>query len=283
VTALDPPVLSALRTVFLDIDGTYAHRGVVPPGHARAVSAVRAAGHRVFLCTGRPRSMVPPRILDAGFDGMVAGAGVYVLVDDQVLADRRFPPDLATRVVEVLTREGVGFILEAPDALFGRPGAGAWLTALLAGVAVRRPTGRQGPTDVLDVLRTCDDMTTVSFGKVLCFDSAVDLGALAAAIGSEVSVLPSSIPGMGDSAGELYLTGVHKAVGMQLVAEHLGLRREDIIGVGDGLNDIEMLAFAGTSVAIAGADPCVLAVADHVAAGPDEEGLVQLFVDLGLV
>ena len=121
------------RAVFLDIDGTYAVRGVVPPGHVAAVRAVRDAGHLVFLCTGRPLSMVPPRMLEAGFDGIIAGAGGYVLVGDVVLADRRFPADLGARLVAALDRHDVAYVLEAPDALYGPPDVGARLTALLAG------------------------------------------------------------------------------------------------------------------------------------------------------
>jgi hypothetical protein len=88
---------------------------------------------------------------------------------------------------------------------------------------------------------------------------------------------------MGDSAGELYLSWVHKAIGIQTFIEHLGIGRQQVIAVGDGLNDIEMLEFAGTAVAIEGSDPRVLKVADHVAPGPHEEGLVTIFTELGLL
>lgn len=88
---------------------------------------------------------------------------------------------------------------------------------------------------------------------------------------------------MGDSAGELYLSWIHKALGIQAVIDHLGIDREQVVAVGDGLNDIEMLQFAGLAVAIQGSDARVLNVADRVAAGPREEGLVALFVELGLI
>jgi len=83
--------------VFLDVDGTYAAHGVVPPGHEAAVRAARRGGHRVFPCTGRPRSMVSDRLLATGFDGLVAGGGAYVVLGDEVLADRRFPAGPAAR------------------------------------------------------------------------------------------------------------------------------------------------------------------------------------------
>ena len=55
-----------------------------------------------------------------------------------------------------------------------------------------------------------------------------------------------------------------------------------MIAFGDGLNDVEMLELAGIGVAIEGADPRVLAAADRTARGPEHEGLVAAFAELGL-
>ena len=135
--------------MFLDVDGTYAHRGEVPAAHASAVRAARAAGHVVLLCTGRPKVMLPPRILAAGFDGIVGAAGGYVEIDGVVLADRRFPAPLAERAVAALEAHDVAFILEAPDVLYGPLGLDRRLAALL-GAHLRPQPGEshEGPRDV---------------------------------------------------------------------------------------------------------------------------------------
>ncbi|HEY5879749.1 MAG TPA: HAD hydrolase family protein [Nakamurella sp.] len=271
------------RLVFLDFDGTYAHHGVVPAGHVEAVRAVRAAGNGVFLCTGRPRSMIPSGVLTE-FDGFVAAAGGFVEIAGQVLADERFPADLAARVVKLLDGHDVAYLLEAPEAVYGPPGVDRRLAELLAGrLRSTDSPEREGPLDILAALRMADDLTGASFGKITYFESPVSISSLAEQIGPEVGVLPSSIPDMGDSAGEIYLTWINKAVGMQKVADHLGVDREQVVGVGDGPNDLEMLEYAGVGVAIAGSNPRVLAVADMVAPGPHEEGLVAAFAELGLV
>ena len=271
------------RAVFIDVDGTHALRGDVPPGHVEAVRRARAAGHLVFLCTGRPASMVPERIRGAGFDGLVAAAGAYVELGGQVVRDRRFPAELATRVVSVLDAHDVAYVLEAPEALDGPVGVGERLTTLLAGRLGHAAGHHEGPSDILDVLRTADDLGHAAFGKVTCFDSPVPVDTLAREMGHEVDALPSSIPGMGDSSGELFMRGVHKAVGIRAVVERLGLAREDVVGIGDGPNDVEMIEYAGVGVAIEGSDPRVLAVADRTAAGPEHEGLVAAFADLSLI
>ena len=103
-TAATKTIETTIRAVFLDVDGTGADYGVVPEGHVRAVRAAREAGHRVFLCTGRPASMLPESIRGAGFDGLVASAGAYVEIAGEVLVDRRFPADLAARTVAALDR-----------------------------------------------------------------------------------------------------------------------------------------------------------------------------------
>jgi hydroxymethylpyrimidine pyrophosphatase-like HAD family hydrolase len=274
---------TARRAVFLDYDGTYADHGVVPNGHVLAVRAARASGHRVFLCTGRPRSMIHPSVL-AELDGFVAAAGGYVDVGGQLLADHRFPAELAARAVSLLDEHDVAYLLEAPEAVYGPPGVDRRLAALLRGrLRSSDHPDREGPRDILDALRMSDDLTGASFGKITCFDSPVPVSSIAQQIGPEIGALPSSIPDMGDSAGELYLSWIHKALGIQTVTDHLGIDRSQVVAVGDGLNDIEMLEFAGTAVAIQDSDPRVLTVADLVAPGPHQEGLVSLFVELELV
>ena len=271
------------RAVFLDFDGTYADHGVVPDGHVRAVRAARAAGHLVFLCTGRPRSMVLSSVL-AELDGFVAAAGGFVEMGGNVLADHRFPAELAAQTVSLLDEHDVAYLLEAPEAVYGPLGVDRRLAALLVGhLRSSDHPDREGPRDILDALRMSDELTGTSFGKVTCFDARVPLASIAEQLGGEVGVLPSSIPDMGDSAGELYLSWIHKALGIQTVIDHLGIDRAQVIAIGDGLNDIEMLEFAGTAVAIEGSDPRVLKLADHIAPGPQREGLVSTFVEIGLV
>jgi Cof subfamily protein (haloacid dehalogenase superfamily) len=277
---------SAPRYVFLDVDGTYAHHGDVPPAHERVVRAARANGHHVLLCTGRPKSMLPEHIRAAGFDGIVASAGGYVEVDGVVLRDQRFPADLAARAIEALDRHDAAYLLEAPDALYGRPGVDRRLGELLDGHFGHAHGGAQGaasPLEILRALQTPDDLGACSFAKITYFGARIPWQELSAELGDRLGILPSSIAAMGDSAGEIYLVGVHKALGIEEVTTHLGVAREDVIAFGDGLNDLEMLEHAGVGVAIEGADPRVLAVADLVVPGPQAEGLVEGFARVGLV
>lgn len=233
----------------------------------------------MFLCTGRPKVMVPRVLREDFLDGLVCTAGGYVEVGGQVLADVRFPAELARRTAAVLAAAETLFLLEAPDELFSVPGANERIRAIFASVLW---SAGDGPEELLATLRTPDDLSSCSFGKVSVIDAPVAVAELATAIGPEIGALPNSITGLGGHAGELYQIGVDKAVGIRIVEAHLGLRRSDIIAIGDGHNDIEMLAYAGTGVAVESAPAQVREVAQLIIPGPEEEGLVHGLAELGL-
>lgn len=272
---------SARRAIFLDFDGTYAHHGVVPRAHVEAVAAARSHGHVVFLCTGRPVSLVPDEVLASGFDGFVATAGAYVEFGSETLLDLRFSDDLAARAVRYLDENGALYILETPDATFTRRAVVDAMTE-----HARRsgdPAAAQGLRGILDALTVQEDLSMIRPSKVTSFAGPVPLQDIATLIGPDVDAIPASLGDLGEGAGEMFLAGVNKATGIAPVIAHLGLTREHVVACGDGPNDLEMLEFAGTSVAIEGSAPELLATADLVVAGPEHSGLVAAFVTLGLI
>ena len=271
------------RAVFLDVDGTYADYGVVPAGHVRAVRSAREAGHKVLLCTGRPVSMLPPTILGAGFDGLVASAGAYVEVGGEVLLDRRFPTDLAASTVAALDEHDAVYVLESQESLHVPPAAVARLRTIIEAHFRRGPDGRAtGSSAILDSMRPITNPKAVSFAKISVFDAPIPMELLARQIGEAIAVVENSIADEGRHAGELYQRGISKADGVAAVIAHLGMDREDTIAIGDGQNDLEMIAYAGVGIAIEGSSPELLALADRTAAPPHREGLVAAFAELGL-
>ncbi len=216
--------------MFIDFDGTYADHGIVPDEHVAAVRAARENGHLVFLCTGRPLSMIPANVLDGVFDGLVAAAGGYVCVDGQVLSDVRFPQPLGDRLVSLLDEHDVIYILEAPTLTYVRSGTQQRLERLLNS-AVK---SEQGPRDILDRIEVVDSFLGVSFSKATCFASSVALVEIQHEISDLVGLLPSSLPDLGPGAGEFYLPQITKAVGIDVVQRHLGIPTADVIAIGDG-------------------------------------------------
>ncbi|HHX55014.1 MAG TPA: HAD-IIB family hydrolase, partial [Clostridiales bacterium] len=70
--------------------------------------------------------------------------------------------------------------------------------------------------------------------------------------------------------------GVNKGVGLSLIAQHLGIRQEEIIAVGDAGNDIAMIKYAGLGVAMGNATDDVKEIADYITLTNEEDGVAHL-------
>lgn len=69
--------------------------------------------------------------------------------------------------------------------------------------------------------------------------------------------------------------GSTKREGVERLAKMLGVKREEIVAFGDNSNDIGMLQWAGTGVAVGNAAESVQAAADMVTARNDEGGFAK--------
>ena len=77
--------------------------------------------------------------------------------------------------------------------------------------------------------------------------------------------------------------GITKATGIQKVLDFYGADVKDAIGIGDGANDIEMLKFCGTGIAMGNADERAKAAADIITDDIDKDGLYNAFKRMGLI
>ena len=275
------------RAVFVDVDGTLVNdRGLVPPTASEAIRGARANGHLVLLCTGRSTGAIWPEILQIGFDGVVAAAGGYVELDGLVLSHHHVPTEQVLRVSAYFDAHGVEYLLESNDGLHGSPGVRSRMRQLLyAGVTDEDVLAEleRGLAGFIDSVVVGGDPTTLHVNKFSFLDSALTLEEIRAELGDTFDVIPATVPLLGPNRGERSLRGVHKAAGIQVVIDHLGMDRARTVAFGDGFNDLEMLEFAGVGVAMGGAHPDVLAHADHITGSPDEDGIRDGFSALGLI
>ncbi|GBU10549.1 haloacid dehalogenase [Erysipelotrichaceae bacterium] len=75
---------------------------------------------------------------------------------------------------------------------------------------------------------------------------------------------------------EITPKGVHKGEAVRFLANHLGYKLSEIIAVGDGENDIELLKVAGLGLAVANASPKLKIVADGVIVSNDEHAIAHI-------
>ncbi|MCL4374801.1 Cof-type HAD-IIB family hydrolase [Patescibacteria group bacterium] len=86
------------------------------------------------------------------------------------------------------------------------------------------------------------------------------------------------------SGNTIYITDRFgtKACGVHKLMEMLQVKKTAVIGVGDGNNDKVMLLESGLKVAMANAVDEIKAVADYIAPGVDQEGIVDVLEKFAL-
>ena len=69
--------------------------------------------------------------------------------------------------------------------------------------------------------------------------------------------------------------GVSKGSALEELTKHLGISTEEVMAVGDGMNDISLLSSAGLSVAMGSAPEEVKAAADYITLDTEHHGLAH--------
>lgn len=78
---------------------------------------------------------------------------------------------------------------------------------------------------------------------------------------------------------EIVRNGIHKAIGLDYVAQSMQIPRERIIAFGDEDNDLEMLEFAGVGVAMGNAINDVKNIANIITSSNNEDGIAEILID----
>jgi len=252
------------RLLALDVDGTLLTTAQTMSSRTRdALVDAEAAGWHIALITGRPLAHAMPVVEELGLGEFVVaanGATVAEISSGAVLYQASLPGEL---VVEAIRRSrlavpALGLAVSTPGRFVQEPGFD-----ILAPLS-------KADGDVVD--DACPRADEVVHSVVLFVDGMDALAlrdAVAAVVPDGVAVSPSGLPG----SVELTAPGVHKGSGVIHLSARLGVQQDDVVAFGDGLNDHEMLAWAGLGVAMGNASAETKAMADEVTTSNDEDGV----------
>lgn len=279
--------MTSPRIAFLDIDGTILDHGrAVAPSTVAAIRDARAAGHLVYLCTGRAAGAIPAEVSAIGFDGAVTNGGAYATSGTETVVAATMPRDAVQRLIRYFEDRGLLFFLQTDAAVHAPPQVQAEFAAMM-----RRWESAQGEPDEPQtapqgVPRTRDlaELDLGHVAKAVFLGGTVDTVSRAQEeLGERFHIVPGSMPLPGGSNGEIGMRGTTKGSAIEAVLEHLGLDRSAAIGVGDSWNDVEMFQVCGTGIAMGNAAPELQALADETTTSVREDGVWNAFVRHGLV
>ena len=267
--ALAPPRVSAElfgarpfpELLALDIDDTIVtHLGSVNERVVEAVGRATDAGIKVVLSTGRTISTTAPIARALGLDGWAVcsnGALLAMVEPETIVETVTFDPrSILDRIVTLL-----------PDAVYAVEDThGVFHATRIFGAGSLGLSLREVPFEhlltepVVRLVVRSDEHVETGFGEIV-----------------EQMGLHTVIFGVGDTAWmDIGPTGVSKATMLAKLCTRLDVNPARTVAVGDSWNDIDMLAWAGTGVAMGSAPQAVTNVADAMTDATPGDGVAEV-------
>lgn len=275
--------------IVIDLDGTLLNRrGKVSMENCRAVHQAREAGVEVVIATGRAFVESLTAIESIEHEGFVVAAGGSLLCDATTGAtvDRHaMPHELVHDAANSLMGHGHKVLI-----LKDAHTAGYDYLAVGPGGRERLDPASQWwfeniPAQVRFVDHVLEDQhphDTVRLGVVAKSYELVPIARdLQAELGDRAflqhwaAVTAAEATGSSTHLLEVFNPSVNKWTMIRTLCQQRGIEPERVAAIGDGLNDVEIVANAGLGIAMANADPRVVSVAGQTTGDHDEHGVAD--------
>ena len=264
----------AIRCIALDMDRTTLDgAGRLSPGNRAALERAIGKGVHIVIASGRTFTSLPADVLAVkGIEYAITsnGAALYHIPTGRCLHRFLLEPASVERVLELTAGEDITYEAFVAGQAYAD---GAYVADPAVYGADARAVEYVQTTRVpeKDIAAFCRAHSHELDGMDLVIRNGADKARLWDLLEREVPDLyvTSSI----ERLLELGHRDAGKHSGLRLVLERLGLGREEAAAFGDGDNDVEMLSFAGTGIAMENATPACLGAADFVTKSNREDGV----------
>lgn len=259
--------MSAIKLFATDLDGTVLiDRGDqgchATPRLKAALRALQQQGVVVCLASGRMHESIRHIGAEMGVGGPVISYNGAMLRDhdDGLLLHHTLEPGLASEIAALAESRGLPLNYYLDGVLYARKIQPWW--DLYHGRT-------SSPMRAVESHRSLDGRRPT---KLLIHAAAAVISALRVELAPGLAGRCELVI-TADEYLEFLPLGADKGHALAGLAQRLGLGAEDVAAAGDGWNDVGMLRWAGTGIAMASGRVDLHAHADHVVPGPEDDGL----------
>ncbi len=264
------------KLIFFDIDGTLVTENggkrIIPDSTRHAVRALQQAGHLCFINSGRALSEIDSSIDSLQMDGLVCGCGTHILYHGETLLNHTIPFELGNRILRDLETCHLEWLLEGSHTLY---------------YSTEPYTTHIG--DFQDEHRTvfslAFDTVKPTQAKDLVFDKFCICLKTESNLSHFMDIYKNDLDFIdrGNGFYEVVPLGYSKASGIAFLMEYFDIPQKDTIAIGDSTNDLPMLEYAATSIAIGGSPSVVCEASSFVTDPILSDGLYNAFRHLDLI
>jgi Cof subfamily protein (haloacid dehalogenase superfamily) len=259
----------SLKLFATDLDGTVLiDRGEAgchaTPRLKAALRALQAGGVTVCLASGRMHESIRHIGAEMGVRGPVISYNGAMLrsAEDEIWIQRTLDAAVAAEICALAEERRLPLNYYLDGVLYARKIQPWWdlyhgrTSSPMVAVTSHRELAGRPPT------------------KLLIHSDAATIRALRAELAPGLAGRCELVI-TADEYLEFLPLGADKGHALAELAGRLGLKADEVAAAGDGWNDLGMLRWAGTAIAVADGRPDLRAHADYVVEGPEKDGLAE--------
>ena len=278
-----------MKVIFLDADGTLLHSdGHIPESTITACKLAQKNGHKVCLGTGRQIVEIIGDLKKIDYDACICGSGSTVVIDHEIVQDSHFDETEAAKLKQFFFENHIPFIVEGSQGLFSDQGVVDFLNGnldeLCQGMSLEEKMNHSLALVIQQIhVLLVDKLKEIPINKIAFLNSPIPVEEIIKKFNDIYDVIPSTYAPYGPMSGEITRKNITKANGIDVIAKHYNVKREDIISIGDNYNDLPMFEKSGSSVAMGNSVEDVKKAADLVTDDIDHDGIYNAFKKLNII
>ena len=282
------------RLVVVDLDGTMLNSyGMVTENTKNIIRQTMEKGIDVIIASGRPIDSIKTIAKEIGSKNyFIAGNGalIYDMKKDKIIYDKFLPKNKVLEIIKICEENSISYNVYTDQTILA--------TALKYNVLyyqkenLKKEENKQTKISIIEnmyeyvknkkeekylKITICDDNQTVFQSIIRKLRKIQGIEVL------DVSHMSRKTIKQGTEEitiayyyTEITVQNVDKWNAIEFLMQKLNISKEEIVAIGDNVNDKKMIQEAGLGVAMGGSTPEITQIADDVTTSNNEEGVAKV-------
>lgn len=282
------------KLVAIDLDGTMLNQyGIVTENTKNMIKKTIQKGIDVIIASGRPIDSIQSIAREIGSEKyFIAGNGalVYDIQKDEIIYDKFLPKEKVLEIIKICEENSISYNVYTNQTILAK--ALKYNVLYYQKENLKKEESKQTKISIIEnmyeyvknrkeekflKMTICDDNQTVFQSIIRKLRKIEGIEVL------DVSHMARKTIKQGTEQikieyyyTEITMKNVDKWDALEFLMKKLNVRKEEVIAIGDNVNDKKMIQEAGLGVAMGGSTPVVTQVADYVTTSNSEEGVVKV-------
>ena len=252
------------KLIIFDIDGTlvsYKNETHIPVDTIQAIKELKAKGNLIAVATARSYAFTVKILESLKIDYAILHNGAEIIINKECVYQKKIGKRNSISICNELLKTSLCVLAFDDNNIYGH------------NLSEESKRYLEGELGIKNIIRPLNDNENSLLSISLYGEDNVFLNFV-----NDIYSIKFK-----EKENQITAARISKSKAVKHLAKLLNISRKDIVAVGDGINDIEMLSTANIGVAVGNACAELKAVADIVTDDIDDGGIMNCFKSLGYI